>query len=185
MAADSHAFGKGPTLLRKAERPIVEPKPYKTEVKEKGSRITLRGRDGKLVVDAATGTVVQYRVKGRNVFLKDFGLKPNFWTAPNDNEWGNFGPLTRYADWKNSLSVLDVSVDTDEFGSAVHVTYGLPYGCSMEVAYNLLTNHPEMTIADVAREVGFTAPNLREQFKRCYGITPAEYRAGLTATDEE
>ena len=28
----------------------------------------------------------------------------------------------------------------------------------MEVAYDLLTNHPEMTIADVAREVGFTAP---------------------------
>ena len=55
----------------------------------------------------------------------------------------------------------------------------------MEVAYDLLTNHPEMTIADVAREVGFTAPNLREQFKRCYGITPAEYRAGLDATDDE
>lgn len=55
----------------------------------------------------------------------------------------------------------------------------------MEVAYDLLTNHPEMTIAAIAREVGFTAPNLREQFKRCYGITPAEYRAGLTATDDE
>ena len=41
----------------------------------------------------------------------------------------------------------------------------------MEVAYDLLTNHPEMTITDIAREVGFTAPNLREQFKRCYGIT--------------
>ena len=27
----------------------------------------------------------------------------------------------------------------------------------MEVAYDLLTNHPEMTIADIAREVGFTA----------------------------
>lgn len=54
----------------------------------------------------------------------------------------------------------------------------------MEVAYDLLTNHPEMNIADVAREVGFTAPNFREQFKRCYGITPAEYRAGLIETDE-
>ena len=55
----------------------------------------------------------------------------------------------------------------------------------MEIAYDLLTNHPEMTIADIALEVGFTAPNLREQFKRCYGITPAEYRAGLDATDDE
>ena len=55
----------------------------------------------------------------------------------------------------------------------------------MEVAYDLLTNHPEMTIADVAREVGFTAPNLREQFKRCYGITPAEYRSTLVSDDLE
>ena len=55
----------------------------------------------------------------------------------------------------------------------------------MEVSYDLLTNHPEMTIGDIAREVGFTAPNLRMQFKRCYGITPAEYRAGLDATDDE
>ena len=55
----------------------------------------------------------------------------------------------------------------------------------MEVAYDLLTNHPEMSIADIALEVGFSAPNLRQQFKRCYGITPAEYRAGLIANDEE
>ena len=54
----------------------------------------------------------------------------------------------------------------------------------MEVAYDLLTNNPQMSIADIAREVGFTAPNLREQFKRCYGITPAEYRAGLIAPED-
>ena len=56
----------------------------------------------------------------------------------------------------------------------------------LEVAYDLLTNHPEMSISDVAREVGFTPANLREQFKHCYGITPAEYRAGLiTPIDDE
>ena len=51
----------------------------------------------------------------------------------------------------------------------------------MEEAYVLLTDHPEMTITEVARHVGFTAPNLREQFQRCYGVTPAEYRAGLVS----
>ena len=55
----------------------------------------------------------------------------------------------------------------------------------MEVAYDLLTKHPEKSITEIAREVGLTAPNFREQFKRCYGITPAEYRSGLVATDEE
>ena len=54
----------------------------------------------------------------------------------------------------------------------------------MEIAYDLLTNRPEMKITEIASEVGFTAPNLREQFKRCYGITPAEYRASLVAGDD-
>ena len=55
----------------------------------------------------------------------------------------------------------------------------------MEEAYHLLTRYPEMTIAEVARQVGFTAPNLREQFKRCYGITPAEYRATLCSAPDD
>jgi len=50
----------------------------------------------------------------------------------------------------------------------------------MEEAYKYLTDHPEMTIAEIASLVGFTAPNLREQFKRCYGITPTEYRQDIT-----
>jgi AraC-like DNA-binding protein len=48
----------------------------------------------------------------------------------------------------------------------------------LEEAYDLLTNHPKMTITEVAHKVGFTAPNLREQFKRRYGMTPSEYREG-------
>ena len=55
----------------------------------------------------------------------------------------------------------------------------------MEVAYDLLTNHPEMRLYDIAREVGFTPANLREQFKRCYGVTPAEYRATLVSDDDD
>ena len=54
----------------------------------------------------------------------------------------------------------------------------------MEVAYDLLTNRSEMTITEIAREVGFSAPKLREQFKSYYGITPAEYRATLVPKDD-
>jgi len=49
----------------------------------------------------------------------------------------------------------------------------------LEEAHELLTNRPDMTITEVARIVGFTAANLREQFKRSFGITPAEYRERL------
>ena len=46
----------------------------------------------------------------------------------------------------------------------------------MEEAVILLRDHPEMTLADIAATVGFTPANLREKFKRQYGMTPAEYQ---------
>ena len=46
----------------------------------------------------------------------------------------------------------------------------------METACELIVNHPEMKLSDVASQVGFTAPNLREQFKQKYGMTPKKYR---------
>lgn len=46
----------------------------------------------------------------------------------------------------------------------------------LEEVLRLLRNEPGMTISAIADEVGFTPANLREQFKRKYGMTPAEYR---------
>ena len=49
----------------------------------------------------------------------------------------------------------------------------------IEEANELITHHPEMSITEIAAEVGFTPSNLREQFKRQYGVTPREYRQNL------
>jgi AraC-like DNA-binding protein len=46
----------------------------------------------------------------------------------------------------------------------------------LDVAYELLRDEPEKSIADIAAAVGFTPQNLRLQFKRRYGITPTDYR---------
>jgi len=46
----------------------------------------------------------------------------------------------------------------------------------LEEALQLLRNDPTKTVSDIASEVGFTPANLREQFKRKYGMTPLEFR---------
>ena len=46
----------------------------------------------------------------------------------------------------------------------------------LEVALRLLREDPAKTISAIATAVGFSPANLREQFKRKYGMTPAEYR---------
>ena len=43
----------------------------------------------------------------------------------------------------------------------------------------MLHDEPHKTISAIASEVGFSSSNLREQFKRQYGITPADYRQNL------
>ena len=49
----------------------------------------------------------------------------------------------------------------------------------LEVAIHLLREDPSKTVSAIATEVGFTPANLREQFKRKYGMTPADYRQNL------
>ena len=49
----------------------------------------------------------------------------------------------------------------------------------IEEAHELIIRHPQMTLADVALRVGFTAPNLREQFKHKYGMTPQKFKAKI------
>ena len=46
----------------------------------------------------------------------------------------------------------------------------------LDVAYDMLRNQPEKSVADIASAVGFTPQNLRLQFKKRYGLTPTEYR---------
>ena len=46
----------------------------------------------------------------------------------------------------------------------------------LDEALRLLHDEPAKTVSAIAAEVGFTPANLREQFKRKYGMTPGEYR---------
>ncbi len=46
----------------------------------------------------------------------------------------------------------------------------------LEEALRLLRDAPDKTVSAIATEVGFTSSNLREQFKRKYGMTPVEFR---------
>lgn len=46
----------------------------------------------------------------------------------------------------------------------------------LEEALRLLRDAPDKTVSAIATEVGFTPSNLRERFKRKYGMTPVEFR---------
>jgi len=49
----------------------------------------------------------------------------------------------------------------------------------LEEALRLLREETSKTVTTIADDVGFTPANLREQFKKKYGVTPLEYRQNL------
>ena len=49
----------------------------------------------------------------------------------------------------------------------------------LEDAVRLLREEPEMSLTEIAENVGFTPATFRDQFKRQFGMTPTEYRQNL------
>lgn len=78
--------------------------------------------------DKQTGIIVSYRVNGVEYFENGYGIKPNFWRAPNDNDYGNGNPK-RLQIWKTSgrdYKVDDVSVEMKKDYVQLSVVYALP-----------------------------------------------------------
>ena len=108
----------------------------KVEVTESDAEIRLEAGRGELVFDKALGIVTQYTYKGKDQFDPDFGLRPNFWRGPTDNDYGNNLPYRAYA-WKEASKAFQATVTVEE--GIIHANYTLPGGCTMIVDYRLLS----------------------------------------------
>jgi len=89
------------------------------------------------VFDAAKGTVVSYRVRGTEYASDGFGLRPNFWRGPTDNDYGNGFPA-RAQLWKQSsreFNVTDVKCTQEGYAARLQVSYLLASGNKYEVTY--------------------------------------------------
>lgn len=94
------------------------------------------------VFDKESGIVTSYKVKGTEYFDKGFGIQPNFWRAPNDNDYGSQEPK-RLQIWKQSskdFRVVEATLDMDGKKDAVlKATYLLAAGNLYIATYRI---HP-------------------------------------------
>ncbi|MBQ6015290.1 MAG: DUF4981 domain-containing protein [Bacteroidales bacterium] len=134
---DGCVLAANQVVLVRAEPPVAKHVAGKVASKVRGNgQIVLKAKRSKLVFDPVAGKVVSFKSRGKNLIDKKFGLKPNFWRAPIDNDWGNKYPV-RGGEWKNDPAVNSVNVVDGENCSSVIVDYGLPSGCSAKVVYEL------------------------------------------------
>ena len=95
----------------------------------------------KFVFNKATGMVTSYQVKGKEYFQDGFGIQPNFWRAPTDNDYGNGAPK-RLQVWKQAseaFNVVEASIDMDGKDALIKADYLLPAGNLYRMTYRV---HP-------------------------------------------
>ena len=55
--------------------------------------MVVRGNNVELVFNKADGYIKTWKVKGVDMVDPAFGIRPNFWRAPIDNDYGNYAPM--------------------------------------------------------------------------------------------
>jgi beta-galactosidase len=128
--------------------PITSPKQTYSEknnypalkVNDTEKSISISSTVVKFEFDKSKGIVTSYKV-GKNEYFKDgFGIQPNFWRGPNDNDYGNGAPQ-RLQVWKQSsknFNVIETKVSPEGDNFIVDVTYLLAAGNLYNVKYKIL-----------------------------------------------
>ena len=101
--------------------------------------IDVRSRNIHFVFDKKSGMVTSYKVGGTEYFHEGFGIQPNFWRAPNDNDYGNGAP-NRLQVWKQSsknFNVTDAKAYAEGNNAVVETTYLLAAGNLYKVKYSI------------------------------------------------
>ena len=106
-------------------------------ISENDGIYTVSSPDLKFVFDRKKGVVTDYSVKGREYLADGFGLKPNFWRGPTDNDYGN-GLPKRSQTWKTAgkdFNVASADLRMEGRDAVLSVKYLLPTGNTYDLSY--------------------------------------------------
>lgn len=107
---------------------------------EKGNDIVFSSNTIRIVFDKQKGWMKSYTVKGKDMLDRSYGLKPNFWRAPNDNDFGA-GLQLKLKKWKTAVansSLKDLDVQLHSEIATVKASYDLPdVGAGLTISYTI------------------------------------------------
>lgn len=136
----------------------VKTKGPKLACSASGDLLTVSSSRLSFVFDKAKGMVTSYKVGGTEYFNEGFGIQPNFWRGPNDNDYGSQQPKREQV-WKQSsrnFNVTDASVRMEGDNAVLSATYLLPAGNLYVIDY---TVYPSGAVRVAAH---FTSTELTE-----------------------
>jgi beta-galactosidase len=123
----------------KAEKKAFRAGGGKLSVSSNGDVLTASSSKVNFAFDKKTGVVTSYKVDGIEYFNEGFGLQPNFWRAPNDNDYGS-GVPKRLQIWKLSsknFRVTDANIRLVDGNAELTIAYLLAAGNTYSMKYKV------------------------------------------------
>ena len=133
----------------------------KTNFTTEGDEVKVSSSKMQFVFNKKSGLVTSYKVNGTEYFSGGFGIQPNFWRAPNDNDYGN-GQPKREQIWKQSsknFQVVDVITLSEGNNTILTANYLLTAGNLYIVKYTIYPDgvvHSDITFTSTEMEEGKT-----------------------------
>ena len=123
----------------RAEKDAYKASGAALKLASQGDEYTISSSKVNFVFNKKSGLVTSYKVDGTEYFKDGFGIQPNFWRGPSDNDYGN-GTPKRLQVWKESsknFKVTDVDVNNEGKAVTLKATYLLAAGNLYVVTYKI------------------------------------------------
>ena len=106
-------------------------------VYENEERIVLTSGKAELEFDRSLGRITYWRIDGDDLVDPAFGIRPNYWRGPTDNDYGNGLPSRDHA-WKEASLTPQVESLSVSDGGRITACYALPNGAKLVSTIDLL-----------------------------------------------
>lgn len=103
-------------------------------VADQGGKLDISSTALSLAIDKTTGLIDKYVVDGTSMLKDGASIRPNFWRAPTDNDYGA-GLQKRYSAWREPQMKLTSLTNKEEAGCVI-----------VTAAYDIPSVHATMTI---------------------------------------
>ena len=138
LLAKGHAIASEQFCLQEPAPVTVLPAKGLCNIVEDDQEISLVSGTAKLIYDKSKGYVTSYQVKGKEMLADDFGIRPNFWRAPTDNDYGN-GMPARTQGYKTASREFNAAASASQTaeGARLDLVYTLATGNTYKVSYHM------------------------------------------------
>ena len=124
--------------LQKGALPAYEKEGERLALSTQGDRIEATNDRVRFAINRTTGAALSYEIDGTELFADGFGVRPNFWRAPVDNDYGD-GMPRRTQVWKEASRDADAEVTGRMEGDAavIAATRALAGGNRVTTTYTV------------------------------------------------